>query len=232
MSLRPGGISFTRQLVNELGVAIVAGEYSRGEAFPTEADLCVKYEASRTAVREAIKMLTAKGLLAARPRHGTWILGEEQWNLLDPDVLTWLLERQFSVTLIKQFTETRRAFEPEAARLAALKMDEEKIAQIAVALERMEASEKGLDDPLASDIAFHVAVLNASDNPFFKQLEEMVKCALTYSIRLTNRFKGVDRASSVDHRAVYEAIAAGQSQIAVEAMQKLIDEALELIEKT
>ena len=225
------GKNLTQHITHELGVAIVAGEYSGDAAFPTENQLCEKFSASRSVLREAVKMLTAKGLLAARPRQGTWVQDEEHWNLLDPDVLHWLLERKFSLSLIRQFTETRRAFETQAAYFAAKKAKPTSLEKIEEALKRMEAAQNGDDNPLQSDIAFHVAILHASENPFYIQLEDLVSCALEYSIRLTNKFKGVPLASLEDHRAVYEAIRDGNAQDAADTMTNLIDEALDLIAK-
>jgi len=227
--LGTGGINLTHQIAHELGVAIVAGEFSEGKAFPTEAALCERFNVSRSILREAVKMLTAKGLLAARPRQGTWVQDEKYWNLLDPDVLKWLLERKFSLSLIRHFTETRRAFEPQAARLAALHGGQDQVQAIEQALERMINADQGEDDPLQSDIAFHIAVLRASQNPFYIQLEELIICALTYSIRLTNKFKGVTLASIDDHQEVLKEIKLKKPEKAAKAMEALIDEALSLI---
>ena len=113
------GQNLTYSIANELGIAIVTGTYSAGNPIPIEAELCRKFGASRSALREAVKMLTAKGLLGARPRRGTWVEPEEKWNLLDPDVLGWLLERKYSPALLIEFTEIRLAVEPGAATLAA-----------------------------------------------------------------------------------------------------------------
>ena len=93
------GLSLTYGLVESLGQAIVTGEYAQ-VGFPTEAELSKQFGASRTVTREAVKMLTAKGLLSARPRHGTVVEPETEWNLLDPDVLRWMLERKFSLRLL------------------------------------------------------------------------------------------------------------------------------------
>ena len=87
------------------------------------------------------------------------------------------------------------------------------------------------DHAAAPAARIHVAILHASENPFYIQLEDLVSCALEYSIRLTNKFKGVPLASLEDHRAVYEAIRDGNAQDAADAMTKLIDEALDLIAK-
>ena len=97
------------------------------------------------------------------------------------------------------------------------------------AIERMQAAERGDDDPLESDIAFHVAVLRASMNRFYAQLTELTATALRFSIRTTNRYKGVQLASVADHKKVADAILAGRPAAAQEAMRKLIQEAMDLI---
>src|SRR3954471_6773616 len=120
MGVRRRGQNLTYSIVHNLGVAIVTGVYSKQNPFPVEAELCKQYDASRSVLREAVKMLTAKGLLDARPRQGTWVQPEENWNLLDPDVLRWLLERKFSYSLLIEFTQIRLAVEPRAAALASV----------------------------------------------------------------------------------------------------------------
>ena len=229
MIARALGQNLTSSIVQDLGVAIVTGKYSERNPFPVEAQLCRQYGASRTALREAVKMLTAKGLLGARPRQGTWVQPESKWNLLDPDILGWLLERQFSPALLTEFTEVRLAIEPLAAALAARAAGPEDKQAVRDAIERMRAAERGEDDPLASDIAFHVAVLRASKNRFYSQLTELTATALRFSIRTTNRYKGVQLASVADHKRVADAIIAGRPAVAAEAMRKMIQEALDLI---
>jgi DNA-binding FadR family transcriptional regulator len=223
------GQNLTYGIANELGIAIVTGVYSAGNPIPIEAELSRKYGASRSVLREAVKMLTAKGLLGARPRRGTWVQPEEKWNLLDPDVLGWLLERKYSPALLIEFTEIRLAVEPGAAALAARVAGPEEKAAIRHGIERMQAADRGDDDPLDSDIAFHVAVLRASRNRFYAQLTGFTATALRFSIQTTNRYKGVQLASIADHKKVADAIIAGKSVAAGQAMHKLIQEALDLI---
>jgi DNA-binding FadR family transcriptional regulator len=225
------GQNLTYSIAHNLGVAIVTGVYTSDNPIPIEAELCRQYSASRSVLREAVKMLTAKGLLGSRPRLGTWVQPEEKWNLLDPDVLGWLLERKFSPALLIEFTEIRLAVEPGAAALAARVADPAGKTAIREAIERMQAADRGDDDPLDSDIAFHVAVLRASRNRFYAQLTGFTATALRFSIRTTNRYKGVQLASIADHKKVADAIIAGKPAAAGEAMRKLIQEALDLITK-
>jgi DNA-binding FadR family transcriptional regulator len=104
-------------------------------------------------------------------------------------------------------------------------------AAIRGAIERMKAADNGNDDPLESDIAFHVAVLRASRNRFYAQLTGFTSTALRFSIRTTNRYKGVQLASVADHKKIADAIIAGRAAAAGEAMRKLIQEAMDLITK-
>ena len=224
------GRSFTHDIVQHLGQEIVCGVYGARNPFPIEAELCRRLGVSRSVLREAVKMLTTKGLLNARPRQGTWVEPESNWNLLDPDVLRWFLERKFSPTLLLEFTQVRLAVEPMAASMAARLASPEAKAGIMAAFDRMKAAERGEDDPLESDIAFHVAILWASGNRFLAQMRDLIDVALRTSIRLTNRHKGVPLASVADHQRVADAILAGDAEGANQAMRDLVLQAMSLIE--
>ncbi len=222
------GRNLTHGLLDSLGRAIVTGQFS-SRSFPTEADLARQYGVSRSVTREAVKMLTAKGLLSARPRQGTVVEPDGHWNLFDPDVLRWLLERQFSIDLMRHFSQLRVAIEPEAAALAARCSTPADRQAIAHGFARMEAAERGDDDALDADIAFHVAILRASQNPFYVQFRDVVATALRTSIRFTNRIKG-RTANLPDHGAVKDAIERGDAEGARRAMERLIREVLDLID--
>ncbi len=224
----PPGRNLTYGMLDNLGRAIVTGRY-QDRSFPTEAELAKVHGVSRSVTREAMKMLAAKGLVSARPRQGTAVRATEHWNLFDADVLRWLLERRFSIDLLRHFTQLRIAIEPEAAALAARFGDEADRRGIAAGLERMIAAERGEDDVLDADIAFHVAVLRASNNPFYAQFRDVVGTALSKSIRFTNRIKG-HSASIAEHGAVVDAIAARDGDAARAAMAKLIGNVLLLID--
>ena len=219
--------TLTGQLLESLGQAIVAGEFD-GRGFPTEAEIAEHYNVSRSVTREAVKMLTAKGILAARPRSGISTLPQAHWSLLDPDVLRWMLERKFSYELLRHFTEMRIGLEPAAAALAAKCATPEAQRRIEHGLQRMAAAEHGDGDALAADIAFHVAILDATANPFYMQLDEMITTALTISIRMTNRIKG-HTASVPAHRRVFDAIKARNPARAAAAMSAILGEVTSLI---
>ena len=230
LDMRPSlGRNLTYGMLDSLGRAIVTGRYEQ-QAFPTEAQLSQAHGVSRSVTREAVKMLTAKGLLSARPRQGTIVQPPATWNLFDTDVLRWLLERKFSVDLLRHFNQLRVAIEPEAAALAARFGRDEDLRGIDAGLARMIAAEQGDDEPLEADIAFHIAILKASENPFYAQFRDVVTTALRTSIRFTNRIKG-RTASIADHQAVRDAIVARNPDGARGAMRHLIADVLDLIEQ-
>ncbi|MFT4255786.1 MAG: FadR/GntR family transcriptional regulator [Pseudoxanthomonas sp.] len=222
-----GHATLTRQLLDTLGRDIVVGKYMTTQ-FPTEAEISGMYDTSRSITREATKMLAAKGMLSARPRSGIVVQPERNWSMLDADVLRWILERKFSLELLRSFTEMRLGIEPMAAMLAAQNADPEAIKGIEDGLQRMVAAERGEDDHLAADLAFHVAILDATGNPFYAQLHEMVNTALNFSIRFTNRARG-STASIPAHRKVFNAIQRGDAPGAHAAMTAIISDVLKLI---
>ena len=222
--------NLTHQLTHDLGMAIVKGQYKVGQGLPSEADLCVEYDVSRSATREAVKMLSAKGLISSRPKQGIQVLPESNWNMFDTDVLSWILNSKPSLALLKEFTQVRVAIEPQAAALAAENGTEEQFKVIEDALARMADADLGLDDPLDADIAFHTSVLMASGNRFIEQLTDFISTALRVSIRYTNRIKGVPGADVQKHADIFNTIKSRQPEQAKHAVKTILDEALELIE--
>ncbi|WP_295799478.1 FadR/GntR family transcriptional regulator [uncultured Microbulbifer sp.] len=230
MDREHSGRNLTQQLVHTLGESIASGRYQPGDGLPSEASLCEEYGISRSATREAIKMLTAKGLITSRPRQGIRVQVRARWNLFDPDVLGWILRASPTLEMLREFMQLRTAIEKEAAALAAAEQDREGIAAISDALQRMKVAEEGLGDPVEADIAFHINILNATNNPFYIQLGSFIETALRVSIRYTNRIKGVETASYANHKHLYDAIERGDAAGASSASAAMQSEALALIE--
>lgn len=221
--------NLTEQVMQSLGRAIVSGEYATHAIFQI-ADLCNEYKASRTVMREAVKILTAKGLVTSRASVGSIVQDERSWNLSDPDVLDWFLHvKGNTIPLIREFIDFRMGIEPKAAALAAMRADPAAIALIFKALDRMRAAERGEDDALDADVDFHVAILQASGNRFFINMRHTIDVALHISIRVTNRTKGVTLASVDDHARIANAIKAGDAEGASEASLALLVEAQGLL---
>jgi len=222
--------NLTHQLTHDLGIAIVKGTYPIGEGLPSEADICLQHDVSRSSTREAVKMLSAKGLISSRPKQGIRVLPESSWNMFDTDVLTWILSAKPSLSLLKEFTQVRHAIEPQAAALASMNATFEQLEAIEKALIRMKEADQGLDDPLEADIAFHTSILDASGNRFFTQLTEFISTALRVSIRYTNKIKGVPGADVKKHAEILDTIKSRNPEKARAAVTIILDEALELID--
>ncbi len=170
--------NLTYQLTHDLGNAIVSGSYKIDQGLPTEAQLCIEYKVSRSATREAIKMLSAKGLIISRPKTGILVLPQSNWDIFDTDVLSWILNSTPSLSLLKSFSEIRVTFEPQAAALAAVNATYKDIEDIEQALTNMEQAAEESTDALAAVIAFHTAILTASGNCFIVQLSDLISTAI------------------------------------------------------
>lgn len=205
-----GGETLAFMLFETVGRAIVAGAYL-DRSFPSHHELGREYGVSQSVTREAVRMLAAKGILATRPRLGNFVLPYESWNLLDPDVLRWLAACRPPSALMRKLYEFRAAFEPQAAWLAAASARPDQLGAIGRALGVLVGGE-GFE----TQVAFHVSVLRASNNPFFLRYGEVIEPALQVSARR------VATDDTRHHRAVYAAIAAGECDKARDAMYLLL----------
>ncbi len=211
------------QIVHTIGRQILRGELRPGDPIPLPHDL----PASRTALREAIKVLEAKGLVEARPKTGTRVRSREAWNLLDPDVLAWRQDGAPPVRFVRSVTELRGIIEPAAAALAATRARAHDLAAIERAWHDMEAAVP-LDRPMdvhafvGADTRFHTAILQAAGNDILEQLAHVVSVALRASFEITSRIPGSARATLPRHRAVLDAIRSGRALAASAAMRRLI----------
>jgi len=155
------GRNLHAQVVHELGRRIVGGACVPGQALPNEEDLCRELGVSRTAIREAVKVLAAKGLVESRPRIGTRVRPTLAWNLLDPDVLAWRCATLPDPHFVQQLTEMREIIEPASAALAARNRTQAQLRRIEDAYAAMAASPT-IDDWVGADLEFHSAILDAT----------------------------------------------------------------------
>lgn len=227
----PSKHNLTHQLTHTLGTAIVNGKYKVGEGLPSEADICIAEGVSRSATREAVKMLSAKGLISSRPKQGIRVLPESSWNMFDTDVLGWILNSKPSLTLLLEFTQVRSGIEPLAGFLAAQVASPEQLSEIEEALQRMIDANDGLDDPLDACISFHAAILKASGNRFFAQLTDFISTALRVSIRYTNRLTGASNTDVSKYKQIYQALVKNDAETASRHLTTLLNSSLSVIEK-
>jgi DNA-binding FadR family transcriptional regulator len=215
-----------QRVVDELGRRIVAGVWEPGRALPVEDVLATEIGVSRGALREAVKAIAAKGMLHVRPRTGTRVLPPTHWNHLDRDVLRWQ-QAGDSGTLLRDTGELRRIVEPEAARLAAIRARPEDVRALYDALAVMEAAapRTGRGGYVEADITFHRALLDASGNRLLGSLGRAIDIALEHSFAVSTQTPGAVEASLPGHRAVVEAVEAGDPAAASAAMLGIINAA-------
>ena len=194
-------------VAHEVGRKIVSGEFAEGELLPHEAALAGSYGVSRQAVREALKVLAAKGLVASRRRAGTRVLPRGSWYLLDPDVLAWHRPETIPASIVRDLLELRLLIEPLAAEKAATRGTPETVERIGAALAATEASEPGSDAFYAADAEFHLAVCAASGNELIERLSNLLMPLCASIFRLQGaRSVAMDKAL-VRHRDLHGAIA-------------------------
>jgi DNA-binding FadR family transcriptional regulator len=167
-----------RRVADRLGRAIASGEHEAGRPLPREADLSASYHVGRSAVREAVKMLTAKGLVESHPRRGTIVRAVHYWNLFDPDLQVWLQDVRRGPVRLREALELRLGIEPQAAALAARRATPGDISRLREALERFGEVEQELRDACATCCFFHAAVLDATHNPFYLALKPTIVTAI------------------------------------------------------
>lgn len=211
------------QIAYDIGVRIVRGDIQPGTVLPNEADLSVRFSVSRTALREAIKVLAAKGLVESRPKTGTRVRPRDEWNMLDPDLLAWQVATQPIERLARDLFEIRQIIEPAAAAMAAERATEAQRERIAFAFADMEAAPDG-NASIEPDLRFHQSILAASNNEFLHPLGALIETAMASSFRITNNQPGALQISMPRHRAVRDAILARQPETARQAMRLLLED--------
>jgi DNA-binding FadR family transcriptional regulator len=219
------------QVVHDLGSQILAGEVKPGDLLPQESTLCDQMGVSRTVVREAIKSLAAKGLVESRAKRGTIVRPAKSWNYLDPEVLEWQARSDASGRHLFHLTEFRQTIEPMAAAMAAQRASAEELQLISQACEEMEQTADNLEEFLAADLRFHTEILHATGNPFFAPVANVISTSLESSLRVTNRQPADNRASVPVHQKVMKAICARKPTKARAAMQSLLTDAADRIER-
>ena len=222
----PGRRGLHREIVDSIGSAIVQGRREPGSVLPNEAELSHELEVSRTVVREAIKVLAAKGLVETRPKTGTRVLPRSHWQLIDSDVLHWRYSGPVDAVLCREILEVRMIIEPQAAGLAAMRRTDEDADEISRLLELMDTS---VNDPaayIAADMEFHSAILRAAHNDLLGQMTSTIQTALEASRRVTVLAPRGPESEMPNHRAVASAIQKRQRKRAITAMTQLVESTL------
>jgi DNA-binding FadR family transcriptional regulator len=169
---------------DQLGLAIVRGDFPPGSVLPPELKLCEMLGVSRTAMREAIRGLIAKGLIDSRPKLGTRVREPEYWNHLDPDVLRWQLDVTDTEEYLRKMFQLRYAAEPAASAIAAENADNQDRQRLESAFQAM--VDAGANNTLwvEADLAFHKSIYLATHNEFFWPIGQLFSLALKDMFRI------------------------------------------------
>ncbi len=212
------------QLATLLGGKIVAGMLPPGAIFPPEAQIMAEFDVSRSVLREALLVLTAKGLLESRQRLGTRVRPRDDWNLLDPDIIEWLMDSATDKEVMELF-EVRVVVEPAVAAIAASSASDEDIEKIGLALGEMEGAVQSLRHFIGPDLRFHEEIHKASKNQFLAALGKLVGEAVLTLMVVVQVDEEMRRARLALHRAVYERIRERDPDGAANAMTVLLETA-------
>jgi DNA-binding FadR family transcriptional regulator len=212
-------------VVEGIGRRIVRGELAAGEILPEQGQLSRQLGVSRTVVREATKVLAAKGLVESRSKRGTVVLPRSAWRLLDPDVLGWLTDDGLDPEFLRSMFEVRLIIEPAAARLAAARATPDELEALRASFEAMA---RATDEPtyLEADIRYHATLVAATHNDHLVQLVAAFGPALQAGLRVATRhgweWPDFLEYSIGPHRDVFEAVVARDPDRAADAMDRLV----------
>lgn len=222
------GLRIHQELARRFGIAILSGQYQPGDGLGGEIEQSETLKVSRTAYREAIRILIAKGLLESRPKAGTHVTPRARWNMLDPDILAWMfLSGKPDGSFIRDLFELRGVIEPAAAALAAERRTPEQVELMRAALAVMRKKSLSSAEGREADQRFHSVILQASGNEPLASLASSVGAAVTWTTLFKNDQNRKPRDPFADHLAVFEAIAAGNAKGAHDAMETLLHLALD-----
>ncbi len=211
-------------VVREIALRILGGAVRPGQTLPTEAALQAEFGISRGALREAIRVLSAKGLVDVRPRTGTTVRDRGEWNRLDPEVLEWSLAIAPDLDFVRSLLEARQLFEPAAAAFAAQRASAREVACIEAAYLGMRRSlPRDLDACCEADVAFHAAVLRASHNVVLQQLIGTIGAALGNVFRLSTQLAASHDKALSAHAVVLDCVRMRDAAGARAAMVGLLE---------
>jgi DNA-binding FadR family transcriptional regulator len=226
-SPRGSGRRLRGAVAHFLGTAIVSGRIKPGETLTGEVANAEALDVSRSAYREAVQVLTAKGLVESRPKAGTRVLPRSKWNILDPAILAWAFSGEPDLDFVRDIFELRAIVEPAAAGLAAERRGKTDIRAMKEALARMRRHTLATEEGRAADRDFHDALLCATHNEALMSLSASIGAAVSWTTRFKQRARALPRDPIPDHARVCDAIVAGEVEAAGAAMRALIDLALE-----
>jgi len=209
-------------IARDIARKILSGELPPGVILPNEMDLGEQFGVSRTALREALKLLSSKGLLESRPKVGTRVRARPLWNMLDPQLLEWMQGMEATEEIYHQFLEFRRAIEPHATALAAVNASKEQRIELSRIYRQMCLVADQFDQAqwVEIDTQFHRAIFIASGNCFYVPFGNVLTTIFKWFISYSSKEGGM---CLNEHKCIYEAIMAGDETAAYDASLSLMN---------
>lgn len=211
-----------RNAVDTLGGWIVNGRFPPDTVMPNEAALAEALGTSRATVRDAVKVLSGKGLLRTARRYGTRVMPFDDWNFLDAEVVGWHhRDHPRMARIFAETTELRAIIEPEAAALAAVRATDRQRALVLSAAQEMRPEADDRAALFAADCQFHLTILEATQNRVMRQMRPIflaiLRVSYEYGVRPENPVVTRD-----GHLRVAEAIVRADPDAAREAMGTML----------
>ncbi|MEG3133457.1 FadR/GntR family transcriptional regulator [Rouxiella sp. T17] len=208
-------------LAENIAQRVLSGEYAEGSILPGEIELGELFGVSRTAVREAVKTLTAKGMLLPRPRIGTRVMPQSNWNFLDQELLTWWMTRENFDQVMSHFVLLRKALEPQACSLAAVQASAEQKQQLSLYMKEMRELHENFDRErwIMVDTQFHQLIYEAGKNPFLTSFANLFSSVYQSYFRAIT---GNEVIKLEHHQRIVDAILAGEAEEAMQACTILL----------
>lgn len=206
------------QIAEQIEKRILDGELKSGDRLPTERDLAEQFHASRTAVREAMKILAQKGLIEMRPGRGTIVIDgvhEAMQNSIGLAMKLKLGEVGGSDNLV----EVREILETEIVALAAARASEKEIAAMREAITVMDASLSDADNYIAADNRFHEALAQATQNTLILILVKSIVNPLSEQRKQIFAVEGGPQRGQMHHKRILESVVKRDPESARDAMR-------------
>lgn len=210
-------------VARQIARQILSGKLAEGEKLPNEVSLCESFGVSRTALRESTKLLSAKGLIASRPKVGTAVLPRTEWHFLDPQLLHWIQDIEDTKLFLSQFLGLRKAIEPEACALCAKNATAEQRKSISLIFQKMTLAAEANDHQewTINDHLFHQTIFFATGNQFYVPFGNILE---TIFRQFLDESAEGGRFCLDEHRAIYEAIMSGRADDARSASAYLLND--------
>ena len=220
-------IRLYEQIIIQFKEEIKKGVIKPGDKLPTERELALQLNVSRTAIREALRSMELLGFLESRVGAGTFIKEITIINVIDPFSLILSQNKK----LIKELIEVRIILESEIAKLAARKIDDLKITNIAKTIDEMEREISKSNIGLKEDNEFHNSIANAAGNLAMGAIMNLCSKLLSETRKATLEISGQPKKTLIDHKKIFDAIKAGDEESAAKYMKEHLIKAIENLEK-